>query len=57
MDVLSRIFDIATEGHLTPLKGRRARLRLSLYVDDVMIFTNPVKSDFNCIMQIMEAFG
>jgi hypothetical protein len=58
MDVLSRIFDIATEeGHLTLLKGRRARLRLSLYADDVMIFTNPVKSDVSCIMQIMKAFG
>lgn len=58
MDVLSKIFDIATEkGHLTPLKGRQARLRLSLYADDVMIFTNPVKSDINCIMEIMKAFG
>jgi hypothetical protein len=51
MDVLSRIFDIATEdGHLMPLKGREARLRLSLYADDVMIFTNPIKEDINCIM-------
>jgi hypothetical protein len=38
MDVLSIIFDIAAEeGHLTLLKGRQARLRLSLYADDVMI--------------------
>jgi hypothetical protein len=52
------IFDIATEeGHLTLLKGRQARLRLSLYADDVMIFTNPVKDDISCIMQIMKAFG
>ena len=58
MDVLSRIFDIATEeGHLTPLKGRQARLRLSLYADDVMIFTNPVKEDIACIMRTMKAFG
>jgi hypothetical protein len=56
MDVLSRIFDIATvEGHLTPLRGRQARMRLSLYADDVMIFTNPVKSDISCVMQIMKA--
>jgi hypothetical protein len=58
MDTLSKIFDIATEeGHLTPLKGRQARLRLSLYADDVMIFTNPVKEDISCIMQIIKAFG
>jgi hypothetical protein len=58
MDVLSRIFDIATEeGLLTPLKGRHARLRLSLYADDVMIFCNPVKSDITGVMQIMKAFG
>jgi hypothetical protein len=58
MDVLSRIFDIATEeGKLTPLKGRQARVRLSLYADDVMIFTNPVKEDISCIMQLMKAFG
>jgi mannosylglycoprotein endo-beta-mannosidase len=58
MDVLSRIFEIATEeGLLTPLKGRHARLRLSLYADDVMIFCNPIKSDITGIMQIMKAFG
>jgi hypothetical protein len=58
MDVLSRIFDIATEdGHLTLLKGRQARLHLSLYADDVMIFTNPIKEDISCIMQLVRAFG
>jgi hypothetical protein len=58
MDVLSRIFDIATEdGHLTPLKGQRPRMRLSLYADDVMIFSNPIKEDITCIMHIMRAFG
>jgi len=58
MDVLNRIFEIATEdGSLSPLKGRQARLRLSLYADDAVIFTNPNRDDVNCIMQIMEAFG
>jgi mannosylglycoprotein endo-beta-mannosidase len=33
MDTLNKIFDIATEeGYLTALKGRHARLRLSLYM-------------------------
>jgi ketosteroid isomerase-like protein len=57
MDVLNRIFDIATEdGFLSPLKGRQAKLRLSLYADDAVIFTNPKREDITCIMQIMEAF-
>jgi hypothetical protein len=58
MDVLNRIFDLATEdGFLTPLKGRQARLRLSLYANDAVIFTNPKREDVSCIMQIMQAFG
>lgn len=58
MYVLNRIFDIATEeGLLSLLKGRQARLRLSLYANDAVIFTNPKREDINCIMQIMEAFG
>jgi hypothetical protein len=58
MDVLNQIFDIATEdAFLSPLKGRQARLRLSLYADDAVIFTNPKREDVNCIMQIMETFG
>ena len=58
VDILSRIFDIATEeGHLMPLKGRQANLRLSLYADSAVRLTNPVKTDINCIMEIMKAFG
>lgn len=58
MDVLNRVFEMATEdGFLTPLKGRLSRLRLSLYTDDAVIFTNPRKEDVSCIMQIMHAFG
>jgi hypothetical protein len=58
MDTLNRIFDIATEeGSLSPLKGRQARLRLSLYADDAVIFTNPKREDINGIMQIMEPSG
>lgn len=58
MDVLNRIFDIATEeGRQTPLRGRQAKMRLSLYADDAVIFTNPKREDISCIMEIMEAFG
>lgn len=42
IDVLNSIFDHATqEGYLTKLKGRHASLRISMYADDVVIFTNP----------------
>lgn len=38
--------------------ARQARLRLSIYADDAVIFTNPIKEDISCIMRIMvEAFG
>lgn len=58
MDVLNRVFEIATEdGFLTPLRGRQAKQRLSLYADDAVIFTNPRQEDVRCIMQIMDAFG
>jgi len=46
MDVLNRIFDLATEdSFLSPLKGCQARLKLSLYADDVVIFTDPKRED------------
>lgn len=32
-------------------------LRVSIYADDVVIFTNPKKEDISCIMEIMTAFG
>lgn len=56
--MLNRLFEIATEeGRLSPLRGRHARLRLSLYADDAVIFTNPKREDVSCIMDIMQAFG
>lgn len=41
-DPLQRILGKATElGVLTKLRGRMARLRTSMYVDDAIIFVNP----------------
>jgi hypothetical protein len=58
IDVLNNIFDHATqEGYLTKLKGRHASLRISMYADDVVIFTNPNRQDITRIMEIMRAFG
>lgn len=58
IDVLNNIFEKATEiGALSKLKGRQARLRLSMYADDAVIFTNPIREDIKCMMDIMTAFG
>lgn len=58
IDVLNSIFNYATEhGFLSRLKGRQARLRISMYADNAVVFTNPSRSDVSCIMAIMRAFG
>ena len=58
IDVLNNIFDIAMQqGFLSKLKGRHASLQISMYVDDVVIFSNPRRQDITCIMEIMNAFG
>jgi hypothetical protein len=58
IDVLNNILQMATQqGFLSKLKGRQAKLRISMYADDAVIFTNPAKDDIACIMDIMNAFG
>jgi hypothetical protein len=58
IDTLQFILQKATDNELlTPLGDRVARLRLSLYADDAMVFVNPVKSDVNMIMSILRRFG
>ena len=50
--------DIATEdGILSPLRGRYAKLRLSLYADDAVIFLNPVNEEVAALFKILEQFG
>jgi ethanolamine ammonia-lyase large subunit len=47
----------ATEdGLLSPLQDRTARIGLSLYADDVVVFINPVKGEVDALMQIMHKF-
>jgi hypothetical protein len=54
---LQRILDIATEdGILSPLRGRYAKLRLSLYADDTVIFLNPVQGEVAALFNILEQF-
>lgn len=58
IDTLQRIFELATEqGELSPLRGRHAKLRLSLYADDAALFVNPCKGDVDLTMEIMTKFG
>lgn len=45
------------EGQLTPLRGRYANLRMSLYADDAVLFINPVKTDVEMTMKILQLFG
>ena len=58
IDALQRILDIATEdGILSPLRGRYAKLRLSLYADDAIIFLNLVQGEVAALFNILEQFG
>lgn len=58
IDILQRIFEMTTEdGELTPLRGRHARLWLSLCAVDAAIFVNPRKEEVQKVMSIMEQFG
>jgi hypothetical protein len=40
-----------------PLRGRNARLRLSLYADDAVIFINPIREEVTALFEILEQFG
>ena len=58
IDTLHRILEVATEnGTLSPLRGRNAKLRLSLYADDAVIFINPVREEVRALFSILELFG
>jgi hypothetical protein len=42
---------------LSPLQERNAKLRLSLYADDAVIFLNPIQSEVRTLFTILENFG
>jgi hypothetical protein len=57
-DTLQHVLQKATEdGLLSPLCDWMARLWLSLYVDDAVVFVNLVKADVDLIMSIMLRFS
>jgi hypothetical protein len=58
IDSLQRILDAATEdGVLSPLWGRFAKLRLSLYADDAVIFLDPIQWEVTSLFSILEHSG
>lgn len=58
IDTMHRILEQATtDGTLSPLRGREARLRLSLYADDAVIFLNLVQEKVTALFNILDRFG
>ena len=58
IDPLHRLLQEATDrGILSKLRGRAARLRLSMYADDVVSFVKPTAADINNLRNILINFG
>lgn len=58
IDPLHRLLSVATErGLLSKLNGRMARLRVSMYADDAVIFMKTTERDVNNIKSILLDFG
>jgi len=58
IDPLQRLLSLATEaGILTRVARNRARLRVSLYADDAVIFLRPIKHEVRALSQLLNLFG
>lgn len=58
IDALQKVLELAMqEGVLSPLRGRFAKVRLSLYADDAVIFLNPDREEVSALLNIMTHFG
>ena len=58
MDVLSLMVSMAaTSGLLQPLSSRALQHRISLYVDDVVLFLRSEANDISITMDILSLFG
>jgi hypothetical protein len=58
IDPLNRLLQLATHRELlSPLYGRTARFRLSMYADDAVIFIRPTKDDVNNLLDLLANFG
>jgi hypothetical protein len=57
MDVLSRLIEKASEdGFLQLLSSRQLRHRISLYVDDVVMFLKPNAADITLVLDMLRLF-
>jgi hypothetical protein len=58
MDILSRLIEKSSdEGHLQPLSTRQLRHRISLYVDDAVVFLHPEAADNALTTALLKLFG
>ena len=58
IDALQKVLELATnDGVISPLRGRCAKIRLSLYADDAVIFLNPNREEVASLLNILTHFG
>jgi hypothetical protein len=58
IDPLQDLLQLATNNRaLSKLRGKYARLRLSLYADDVVIFLKPTMTDVSNLKELLHNFG
>jgi hypothetical protein len=58
MEPLQRLLEVAaSEGLLSPIRNRVARLRCSMYADDAAVFINPIKEEIQTVGGILDLFG
>jgi hypothetical protein len=58
MDVLNSLFLLAEDrGLLQNLQGANVQNRISIYVDDVVLFFKPIEEELNCVKMILDCFG
>jgi mannosylglycoprotein endo-beta-mannosidase len=58
IDPLQWLLSKATElNAISKLRGRAARLRISMYADDAVVFLNPIRKDVQTFSEILFRFG
>ena len=58
MESLHRLLELTTSnGSLTPIAHRCAKLRISMYADDAAIFLNPVMEEVRELASLLSTFG
>jgi hypothetical protein len=58
MEPLNWLLQLATsEGLLSPINSRMAKLRTSMYADDAVVFVNLIKEEVQVVVGILQIFG